>query len=356
MRLNIIDGIRGHLLLGMMVAHLSFQPGLDWLRWLHHHTLIGMYDGEFFVLIAGLLVGVLTCKRTSMRANIRPFLMARIKIIYRYYLIAALPFLLFTTLAEGLGSLPESAVNILVMIEGGAYSDILPIYFYCFVLLLALMVVIPQNFNVALAVSAVIYVYSQFYYDTGFMGLSSRFVVFDVAAWQFLFILSLYTGLHHEAVLRALDRLPEVAKALLALVLGLGVLAASRYLTYPAIAELPALAPSNWARMNLHPFYLLQIIAFALVVFLVLSSNSKLLSPLKTISTLYFRFRVLRNVGSYSIQMFTLHVYFMAIYKQVAAPMDDGQRSLLAIFILLLFVAAPNIRVWMKTRQKISVS
>ena len=83
MRLDLFDGIRGHLLIGMLVAHLSFQVGLEWLGNFHHFALIRLYDAEFFVLVAGLLIGWMSVNKLTTFEKRRKFIIGRIRTIYR---------------------------------------------------------------------------------------------------------------------------------------------------------------------------------------------------------------------------------------------------------------------------------
>jgi hypothetical protein len=132
-RIDLIDGVIGHLLIGMLVAHLSLQDGIEWLRNFHHHRVMLLYDAEFFVLIAGLLIGHLWVNSYKTPITRRRFVIKRLSTIYRYNILSAVPFYCFALIN---GAPPiQTTLGVVTMQMGGWYSDILPIYFVCFLLI-----------------------------------------------------------------------------------------------------------------------------------------------------------------------------------------------------------------------------
>ena len=134
MRFELVDGIRGHLLLGMLIAHLSFEPQLGFLVYLHHIQLVGMFDAEFFIPISGFLIGYLYIERLRTTARFERFVGKRLLVIYRYHLFATVPFLVAALPGLGAGEAIRLLLGVATVQAGGFYTDILPVYLYCFLL------------------------------------------------------------------------------------------------------------------------------------------------------------------------------------------------------------------------------
>lgn len=345
LRLDIFDGLRGHLLIGMLVAHLSFQAGLEWLGYFHHNAVILMYDAEFFVLIAGLLVGYLWSGVYKSPQSRRKFISNRLRTIYKYYLITALPFLA-TRINDGGRIFEKTAdvISVVFMQSGGWFSDILPIYFFCFI------VIFPFFYFSSLAnpkalffTSAVIYVAAQLYGRSGFFGISSSFVLFDIGSWQFLFVVSILTGRHavslHQ-VIRDSGASKIYATVIACLILTVILREANFYPQFPDGHSPDEL---QVARFGLHPIYMLRIAVFAIAVAIILIRDDFFLRPIHKVMNWYFSLRALRSIGKYSIQMFTLHVYIMAIYKIFLYDASDLSKSAYALFSIVAYVGVPNI-------------
>lgn len=354
MRLGILDGIRGHLLIMMMLAHLGFQPGLEVFVSVHHVRLIGLFDAEFLIFLSGMLVGFLYETRFAATGMLPRFLSQRVVKIYRYYLISAIPFLVFTLLAMQGGWLDRLApvVQVGLMQNGGSYSDILPIYIYCFALLLAATPLLHRFGPMALLVpSALIYLVSHFSYATGFFGLSGLFMAFDVGAWQFLFFIAFALGALHRQITDRLARLPDAAfLGLLALALGLTVLQRG-YSWYPVLLTAPEALPINWARMQLHPFHLVRILVVTALFALILMRPHALTRWPRAAMDWWFNLRVMRLAGTYSIQLFVFHVMLMAVVMQSIPYLDQPQRITMALTCLALFLVAPF--VWDRWQRRL---
>ncbi len=349
-RLDIFDGLRGHLLIGMLVAHLSFQTGLEWLGNFHHNRVVLIFDAEFFVLIAGLLVGYLWNNAYKTTALRRRFVINRLFTIYRYYLLSALPFLVFSALSDT--PLFKIVLGVTFMQIGGWYSDILPIYFYCF-LVLAPFVVFPRLNSPVLmfAVSASIYIASQLTDLGGFFGASNAFVAFDVAAWQFLFVCSILIGKHGKTICNQIAE----AQASFAAVVLLVILAVSLVLRqnsfYPNPLLISESLTGNAPRMGLHPLFLLRIFLLSAAAAIVLIRNDLWIRPVHKIAHWYFGLSVIRNVGKYSIQMFVLHVYIMALYKIAYVDAPNETKAAFAVVWIAVFIATPNL--WLFARSRL---
>ncbi len=340
-RIGIIDGVRGHLLLGMLVAHLSFSAGLAWLGWFHHAKVIKLYDAEFFVLVSGALVGFLRVERYKTNRMFYGFLAERIKTIYIYYLFSAIAYLILTRTPDG-ETVFSHIVNVLLLQSGGNYSDILPLYLYCFMILALIGWTINSGFPWLLFVaSAVLYFISQYSDDRGFLGVSGDFVVFDVAAWQFLFMLAMLLGVFHrrvEACVVSLSRSHYYGVLTLCFATFLIWGHAAKFgLTEPQWL----VHPTAYERMQLTPWYLMKILSIATIFVFLLIRREPLTGPLSGLLEAYFRLTILATIGRYSIQMFTLHVAMMGFYGYVAGGLTNNQNSMLAVLLIMIFVAAP---------------
>lgn len=341
-RLGIFDGLRGHLLIGMVLVHLSVDPDIDWLLYLSHSKLLFLRDAEFFVFISGLLVGYLWYQKYTSQAAKKAFLSNRLTTIYKYYLLSALPIFVFSMLAGH--SFLKTFLNILTMQSGGAYSDVLPIYFICFLILGPFVLIKALNRPLILfAASFGIYVASQVTALQGFFGFSGAFVAFDIAAWQFLFIASLLVGRHALQIpnyVRSMDT--KVIVALLAIiVITFGFLRITPYFPDPMNPDQQLVGSA--ARFGLHPLYLLRIALIVGFVSIILIREDVWLRPLHRLGHGYLNLSLLRNVGKYSIQMFVFHVYILVIYQVVFSWADLWSKTLAALALVVLFVAVPNV-------------
>lgn len=348
MRFGVVDGIRGHLLIGMLIAHLGFKDGLGFLLQFHHFRVLRLYDAEFFVTISGAMVGYLIWAKLGTAERFWRFMRSRLATIYKYYLISALPFLLTVILlairepGTGLSAIPLAALDILLLQSGGAYSDILPIYFYCFVILGILAVpLLRGDMRLFLGVSAAIYLVSQFSRSTGMFGLSGDFVVFDVAAWQFLFCLSAAAGRKFpemSAFVTGMSdwqvRISIVICAILFVIINL---------FDPFWEFWPGLEGPYTPRFQLHPSYLIVILAVSFSVLLTMARPVRELRPFGWLLNWYFNLRLLRVIGKYSIQMFTLHVYLMFFYVSIQDRLADWQKLPVGLVLMAGYIAAPHV-------------
>jgi|GEM_PF-7103799 len=348
-RLSIFDGLRGHLLIGMVLVHLSVDPDIDWLLYLSHSKLLFLRDAEFFVFISGLLVGYLWYQKYTSQATKKAFLLNRLSTIYRYYLLSAFPVFVLSLLAGNTFSM--TVINILTMQSGGAYSDVLPIYFICFLILCPFVLIEALSRpSILFAASFGIYAASQLTALQGFFGFSGAFVAFDIAAWQFLFITSLLVGRHALEIpsyVRGLDA--KVIVALLAVImLTFGYLRITPY--FPDPMDPGHQLVGITARFGLHPLYLLRIALIVAFVSIILIRKDAWLRPLHRLGHWYFNLSALRNVGKYSIQMFVFHVYILAIYQVVFSWADLLTKTLAALALVVLFIAVPSVVVGRQRR------
>ena len=342
MRIDLIDGMRGHLLIGMMLAHLTFQSGYYFLINFHHAKLLRVYDAEFFIIISGFLVGYLFSRKASDNRWLFNFVGNRLKIIYKYYLVSAIPFLFFYFLENGGSNWFGTILSVLCLQRGGAYSDILPIYFYCF-LGLSLFYFLFRGSLVVIAIASVaIFFVSQFSYETGIWILSNELVVFDILAWQILFILPFVAGIRYVELGQFIASMSPTS-VYLTLAAALLVLVADRafYLYAPLIA-VPEHVMANWPRMQLHPFFLLKSSAIAIAVTLLVARRDTLVAWVHDLLRWYFSLRILRNVGSYSIQMFTIHVFMIALFKNYLVKTSSFNNPATVVAMIVVFIALPN--------------
>ncbi|CUH52790.1 OpgC domain-containing protein [Shimia marina] len=343
MRFDLLDGVRGHLLFMMMLAHLAAQPGMSYLMDVHHARVFQILDAEFLVVLSGLLVGILYSLKFQDPGRLAQFLRQRIGKIYRYYLISAGPFLILLVLeGAGLGPLAFGLGEVLLIQDGGAYSDILPIYIYCFALLFVLSFAlrfVPQG--ALLLPSGLIYLVSLFNYEGGVFGWGGKFLVFDIAAWQFLFFISYYLGLHFRQILDWLNGVS--AGAYLFLVLGTGVLALGQRWAfwYPVIGNLPEGVAENWFRMQLHPVHLLRTLAVAAFFTVALVRAVRGTAWLTAVLRWYFSLPLLRYCGVWAIQMFVAHVYMIALFAALLPTWDAGQSFVWAVLFQGAYMVLP---------------
>lgn len=356
MRLNEIDGIRGHLLLGMMIAHLALQ-GLPELFQIHHVRVFRLYDGEFFVPISGLMVGILTYERMGTVRKLYKFIRTRLRVIYKYYLIGLIPALALTfgnLYGYGLdGQSPFAYIlGLLTLQEGTKYASILVLYLYCF-LFLALVAWSIERFGdrLILGASFVIYLISQTTYMQGFFGSSGQFMAFDCAAWQFLFIGSFSLGLRYRQIGELIQSMPLTWFYLL-LALSVVVTVVLRQSDwYPNYGRGPQ-PLAEWARFNLNPMLILNILAICTFFTLMLVRSAPVTGGLSRLLRWYFMLYPLRAMGQKSIQVFTLHVVLMMGFTTLAKDLPHDTRLAIACGLLVIFVAGPTAWVWNSQRRR----
>lgn len=324
----------------MLVAHLSFQVGLEWLGNFHHFALIRLYDAEFFVLVAGLLIGWMSVNKLTTFEKRRKFIIGRIRTIYRYYLISAVPFVIAAAFV-GLEAAVTACLDVLVFLDGGFYSDILPIYFFCFCFLLLIEVLTKQSTTLlGLTLSFLLYVVSQIWPQFGFMGWGDKFIVFNVAAWQFVLFLGMFVGRRYKEILGFFDGLSPnrlLAAGLGSVLLFTGVALLKNELLIQSGAKF------HIARLNLWPMHLVNIFVFSLVFYLIVGKGVRFFDLAKRIAEFYLLSSIIRNVGKYSIRMFVLHVYMLALYRQVDDGLSLQGKGVLAVALIIIFVAIPNL-------------
>ncbi len=348
MRLEILDGVRGHLLIMMMLAHLSWQPSMGYLGIIHHAKIIGLFDAEFLVFLSGLLIGMLTVDRYIGAQRLNNFIVKRLVKVYFYYLLSAIPFLLLvlisapdfsTFIKDGL----RAAVEILAVQNGGGYSDILPIYLYCFVFLLIISATFTRFRTVAVLIASfVIYILSLPDFSYGFFSLSGKFMAFDVAAWQFLFAIAFAFGTQYKKIIHSINSLKPSIFLFLVAVTGILVLVQRGWLEYQVLFTVPQTIPDNWPRMQLHPTHVVRILIVCAFFSLILIRKHRATSVLTRPIEWYLHLPILRYTGIYSIQMFVVHVYLLAIFQYVDQDLTQTGKTLLALFLLCIFFALPH--------------
>lgn len=354
-RFDVLDGVRGHLLFMMMLAHLGWQPGLDYLFSLHHSQIIVLLDAEFLIFLSGLLVGILYVTKFKGPQGLVRFLSQRLVKIYRFYLWSALPFLVLSVLQGGAWSeLPWSVLDVLLIQNGGAFSDILPIYLYCFGLLLLGSVMLKQAPPAVLLLpSAALYAVSLFNYDNGFFGLGAKFMIFDIAAWQLVFFISFVLGTLYQQIGTAVNRLSD--RNYLVIFAGLACLTILQRwaLFYPPIGTLPLETSDYWYRMHLHPTHVVRVMIVIAFFTLVATRSVPLTRPFTVALKWYFTLPALRYCGMYAIQMFVIHVYAIAIFAYLQSGWNPTEKLIAAVVTMVGYILLPiGLRYWFTRAQR----
>ncbi len=334
MRFDTIDGIRGHLLLGMMVAHLAFSSGtqesLHHLLNLHHFRLIGMYDAEFFVPISGFMMGFLfRNKWHSDNHKLRQFLWVRTVKVYKYQMLCALPVLLLIGFNGGIVEWFHSALAklgaIVVLQAGFSYADILPIYLSCFVIL-----TIPCMLGwTSRVIPFAVYCLSIYLMGQLLWFHNLRFIAFDVLSWSLLFNIFFVAGMYRQEIIQLCNRITLSVRLILVVLFSMIWISIWQLELYPEVlTHLPRKPNSSWARTQLNPAYLLMILSFVTVFVLILTYRGK--NPLLTwpqkAMTFYFNLPFLKHIGRQSLKMFVAHVFiingYILLLKHTQMPLQ----------------------------------
>ncbi|MFY0681243.1 MAG: OpgC domain-containing protein [Thalassovita sp.] len=343
MRFDVLDGVRGHLLFMMMLAHLGWQPGLSNLFLLHHSQIIVLLDAEFLVFLSGLLVGILYAMKFKGPQKLAVFLTQRLGKIYRFYLWSAVPFLALALAQDVRGvSFLWAIVEVFLIQNGGAFSDILPIYLFCFVLLLGGTFVLRRGpVPWLLLPSVALYCVSLFNYDNGVFGLGAKFLIFDLAAWQLVFFIAFVLGAYYQQIGAWVAGLSD--RTYLALFVTFACLTVLQRwaLFYTPITELPPEVTDYWYRMHLHPVHLLRMMIVVVFFALVAMRSVRVTRPFTAVLQWYFTLPLLRYCGMYAIQMFVIHVYIIGAFSYFQAGWGSSEKMIAAIFVQLAYMALP---------------
>lgn len=193
----------------------------------------------------------------------------RLSKIDHYYILSAVPLYCFALLN---GAPPvQTTLGVVTMQMGGCYSNILPIYFVCFLLIFPFALAPSINKPILmLAASALIYTLAQLTEQNGFFGSPSAFVTFDIATWQFLLVCGVIIGQHGKIVHSQIKATGScrIAVSLVGL-LALSVLFRANSF-YPNPLNLTESLHGNLPRLDLHPIFLLRIGVAAAAIALIL--------------------------------------------------------------------------------------
>ncbi|KPA22089.1 OpgC protein [Shimia sp. SK013] len=343
MRFDLLDGVRGHLLFMMMLAHLAAQPGMGYLYDVHHARIIQLLDAEFLVFLSGLLVGILYALKFQSRQKLADFLGLRIRKIYVYYILSAGPFLILL-LMGGAGPVQYlfGLGEVAVLQNGGAYSDILPIYIVCFALLWVgsfLLRWVPQW--ALLVPSGALYAASLFDYGGGIFGWGQRYLVFDLVAWQFLFCIAYLCGVKFREILAWINGLSVRGYWAVFVLTAVACFGQRWVFFYPPIAELPTGVAVNWPRMHLHPVHIVRTMAVVAFVTVAMTRSERGTGWITDVLRWYFSLPLLRYCGVWAIQMFVIHVFLIAAFAYVLPTLSAGEAFIAAMIAQGLFMIIP---------------
>ncbi len=330
-RLTMIDGIRGHLLLGMMIAHL-YMSGAPVVGTFHHVWLIDMWDAEFFVLISGGLCGYLSFNKYGLAGRLRRFLGGRAGLLLVHVLFGQ--YIFFALISPHEFSM-DRMVSIALLQEGSFLPAVLEMYFYCFILLFILTLVVP-NVAAMLALSLALYAAGHHYEERGVFGYGSS--AFNLATWQFLFMLGFAFGWYEHRVRRVVKGLRAPS-----LYLAIAALAALFIAMMPTDPQWPIVkqeeAPTWLARDHLDPSYLIRILLFSAAMYLLLASGRE--NPVTHLVRAWFSLPFLQRLGQASLRCFTFHVVLVAAFIAYQERWSQDHTLPLALVMLALFIAFP---------------
>ncbi|MEM6487571.1 MAG: acyltransferase family protein [Pseudomonadota bacterium] len=365
MRLDVVDGIRGHMMVGMMSAHLFIQQSVGTIYIPHHHTILGLWDAEFFFLIAGFLVGWMFRHKLTTPEKRHRFLLKRLKKILQYYVLSALPFIVAATFAimEPADGTPVerffwALIGVLTFTDGGFFSEILVFYFWCFLIVLAIVYLCGTDFRRILGIGAAFYLLSGLFTGGGLFGLGQEAIQgFDLTAWIFHFLISLAIGYYFTELDTFAAKVPP--RMIYLLVGGTAAMTAviirfEPFLTYGewrGVVDWFRLP--HWpSRVELHPLYLFHIFAVSASIYLIMRARPGVLRYPAQVLEAYFKWTVLRTVGQYSIQMFTIHCYIVAAVMMTAEVYDiaPGAFSLLGTALVIAFLFGPYLVLRLRDR------
>jgi hypothetical protein len=335
--------MRGHLLFGMMIAHLNFHSVYVF-EYLHPYFYIGLYDAEFFVLISGWLVGVLTSKRSDGRFGLARFCLKRMRLIYLYLILCNLPFFaLELWRGEAIASLPVRIISSLALLDGSLLSGVLYIYLFCFAYLLILGTVFSNRFLMASA-SGALYTFGLIHGQTGAFGYGEDITYFNLQTWQLVFLAGFILGERRVVIADFVQRLGSRAVKFVTTLSIVVVMGSYLHGWYPGIGLMPGQSDILDARHQLHPIYLLRLVAFGALVCVHIGARAARDGLIARSIKAYFNLPFLQRMGAVSIQAFTFHVFLIFTFKLFAASVENNVRTIAGFGFLFLFAAFPYLR------------
>ena len=333
-RLQTIDGIRGHLLLGMMICHLHVigAPIMgSWLGIAHHRWIVGFWDAEFFVAVSGLMCGLLAQRRFGLGPALRSFLLSRLRLVFLY--VVGLQVLVGSIEGQALPGL--AGLGRIVLMDGpSSLSATLDLYVWCFVFLIGSLL-LTQRIAGLLAIAALLYGAATLVPMRGLLGYGAA--NFNVPAWYAVFALAFAAGAKADAVVAAVagwDAIRVRAALLAAAAVWIGARLLAGGTAFGATPD-----TISEARDMLGPLRLLSLAGFCAAFALVLRFDA--LPPLARALRAWFALPLLQDLGRRSIQAFAFHSVLIAVFAKLMRPGDPVFTGMLALAMLSLFLLFP---------------
>ena len=364
MRMQLLDGFRGHLIIGMLVLHIaSVHADASWIVYIHHKTFIRLSDAEFLVPIAGFVIGYMFRKKWAFQqSELHNMLIQRILKIYKYQIISAIivvvPALMIAIETHEGARLISGIVDVVMINDGLRFTDILILYIELFAILYVTSKFLTTNrYSVYILINLGLYVIGSSFdinraieANFNILSLSS----FNPFTWNFLFSMAILLGIKWDEILLYMDNMAS-NKRIFLLVLSValyGLLSFAR-INVEFIEFLPSVIHNDLnvmmfnddldrirpVRKHLHLIYVFQIAVFSFGLALVMTGKEtiRLITQAKNILMWYFMLPFLRKIGAQSLKMYTFHVFVAAGYGAAANAVDGTEHDKILIPLLALF-------------------
>lgn len=211
-RLVILDIVRGHLLLAVIWDHLAYVIGRSIFAYYNYYGLLWVSAAEGFVIISGFLLGYLFLyinKYSSL-----DFIKIVLKRIFLLYLISVISTILTSIFFWGGNRLELSGIwrnnhpqkldffelilYSILFIHHYGWMDIFVLYVWLFLVSLIVVLVMKKykfGYIAVLIISFLLWLFDNIYrLELNLIQVSS----FRLLSWQFLFIISLFLGMHFD--------------------------------------------------------------------------------------------------------------------------------------------------------------
>lgn len=340
----------------------------------HHGHILGIWDAEGFVMIAGFLMGAIISRKKLDQNPSKLWALVRERVvkIYTHQLYAALPITLAAMAGAfwlgverfGVGPPLQELSLVFLMLQGPSHTEILILYVGVFALIPLFVGLIRwRGVGAALCASLALYLLGQLTYGMFLVDLIHRYTplvvqmpYFDVLAWQFCFMVgfALAWRLEHvKAFLHAIGAV-TVTALIAAFALAIVVVNENAYALAMWWRDSFAITGAGGTydpRQDFAASYLfVTLLLTGIVTCLALGPLPAFLRVARRAGAWFFSLPFFVALGRDSIRMYVLHVYlafiFVAALRLELVPPIPLLRAFYICLLGAVFLAAPYVFKW----------
>lgn len=385
-RYAVLDGFRGFFLVFMLVAHAN-EFLVTVLFKFHHHYVGWVQDAQGFILISGLVVGLVYGKilrRGGTGAMVRA-IFARWRTIYFWH--ALLVLMLAVTVLVLPPTIPDwllkpfsdqplgFTIGSLLLISSSDFMGILPMYLIFIAATPFVLIALHRGQLLAVAIGSIgLWLIAQTPLPDMAIAALERPVLwpgehialglsFDLLGWQILYVIGLCAGYAMCAGTLDLDRLkrPEFENAFwvaAAVIVVLGLFRRAMFAPWlPEDMVAPWLAANSrddFAGIYLFAF-LIDLYAFTWLIVAGGTARSAVLRQVSRLVRWVFTHPALVLLGRHSLQVFAYHIVLVYVLSVIIGPKDPPEiwaDLWMSLAILSLFLPAFAHAAWQRRHSR----